>query len=73
VDAFFAPVAFRIQTYDLKLDAASMAYAQLLLDLKPMQEWYTAGLSEKFRDEPHDVEIMRMGIVINDLRVPAGG
>jgi glutathione S-transferase len=72
VDAFFAPVAFRLQTYALELDATSMAYAQRLLDLKPMRDWYTGGLNEKFRDEAHDIGVMRGGIVIDDLRVPAG-
>lgn len=69
VDAFFAPVAFRIQTYDLKLDPISAAYAERLLGLQAMQDWYTAGLNETFRDEPHDLEILQFGTVTNDFRV----
>lgn len=45
VDAFFAPVAFRVQTYGLELDPASRAYAQRLLELDGMQEWYAAALA----------------------------
>lgn len=73
VDAFFAPVAFRIQTYGIKLTATSMTYAKRLLELKSMQDWYAAALNEKLRDESHDIEIMRVGTVIEDLRVAADG
>ncbi|HUN74014.1 MAG TPA: glutathione S-transferase family protein [Steroidobacteraceae bacterium] len=68
VDAFFAPVAFRIQTYGLPLDAASAAYAARLRDLPAMREWYKAGLEERFRDEPHELEIRQAGVVTEDLR-----
>lgn len=67
-DAFFAPVAFRIQTYGLKLDATAMAYAQRLRDLPSMREWYAAGLAETFRDAEHDEETLRAGTVVEDLR-----
>lgn len=69
VDAFFAPVAFRIQTYDLTLDPDSLDYAKRLLALAPMQEWYAAGLNERFRDDPHEAEILQFGTVVSDLRV----
>lgn len=67
VDAFFAPVAFRIQTYGLKLDAPAQAYAQRLLDLPAMRDWYKAGLAETFRDE-HDDYTMKYGTITEDLR-----
>ncbi|MGB6308583.1 MAG: glutathione S-transferase family protein [Steroidobacteraceae bacterium] len=67
-DAFYAPVAFRIQTYGLTLDAAAAAYAQRLLDTRAMREWYEDGLKETVRDEPHEEEILRMGRVLEDLR-----
>jgi glutathione S-transferase len=68
VDAFFAPVAFRLQTYGLRVDSAAAAYAARLLALKSMREWYAAGLQEKFRDEPHEIEILQMCSVLEDLR-----
>ena len=71
VDAFFAPIAFRIQTYALELDAASLAYAKRLLDLPGMRSWYEAGLRESFREPEHDAEIAQCGQVTQDLRVPA--
>src|SRR3984957_10816011 len=39
VDAFYAPVVFRIQTYGLALDAAAAAYADHLLGTRAMREW----------------------------------
>jgi glutathione S-transferase len=68
VDAFFAPVAFRVQTYSLALDAASSAYATRLLGLRSMREWYADALKEKFRDEPHETEMLQIGSVVEDLR-----
>jgi glutathione S-transferase len=70
VDAFFAPVAFRIQTYGISLAPVAAAYASRLLKLRSMQEWYAAGIAERFRDEPHDQEILQAGSVIQDLRAP---
>lgn len=69
-DAFFAPVAFRIQTYRLPLGAYAMAYAQRLLDLEPMREWYSAALEEPWRELSHDREIEASGVVTEDLRAP---
>ncbi|MGH8220775.1 MAG: glutathione S-transferase family protein [Steroidobacteraceae bacterium] len=70
-DAFFAPVAFRVQTYGLHLDSGSAAYVARLLELRAMKEWYAAGLQEPFRDEPHDQEIRQAGSVVADHRAPA--
>lgn len=67
VDAFFAPVAFRVQTYGLKLESAAQAYAQRLLDLASMREWYAAALAETFRDEHEEVP-KKYGTVMQDLR-----
>ncbi len=69
-DAFFAPVAFRAQTYDLPLDAVFAAYVVRLLGLPSMREWYAAALAEPFRDEPHEQEIGQMGSVVADFRAP---
>jgi glutathione S-transferase len=68
VDAFYAPVAFRIQSYGLSLDAASMAYAQRLLELPAMHDWYAAALAETWRDPDHEDEARRSGVWLEDLR-----
>lgn len=68
VDAFFAPVAFRLQTYGLELSAPALAYAERLRALPPMQDWYAAALAETWRDLEHDAEIPRVGSLLQDLR-----
>lgn len=68
VDAFFAPVAFRLQTYGISLSAAANNYAQRLLKLEGMQQWYRAALAETLREASHEAEIERIGTVLEDLR-----
>jgi glutathione S-transferase len=68
VDAFFAPVAFRIQTYNLILDTTSAAYARRLLGLRSLQAWYAEALEETLRDEPHEIEIQQLGTILQDQR-----
>jgi glutathione S-transferase len=73
VDAFFAPVAYRVQTYGLELGPAAAAYARRLLELAAMREWYAAALAERWRDAPHEAEMLEMANVIEDLRAPPAG
>lgn len=68
VDAFFCPIAFRIQTYGLDVNITARAYAERLLALPAMQDWYAAGIAETIRDAPHDAEILGVGTIIEDLR-----
>ena len=70
-DAFFCPVAFRVQTYGLELDSAASAYVVRLLDLPAMQEWRRGALAEPFRDWPHEHEIDAAGAITQDLRAAA--
>jgi glutathione S-transferase len=69
VDAFFAPVAFRVQTYEPPLHPAARRYAAQLLDLPAMKEWYAAALRETWRDPEHEVEARAAGEWLADLRV----
>ena len=68
VDAFFAPVAFRVQSYEPPLSGRARQYVDRLLSLAPMQEWYLAALSETWRDEEHEDEARRAGTWLQDLR-----
>jgi glutathione S-transferase len=68
VDAFFCPVAFRVQSYGIALPAESAAYVKRLLELPSMKQWYAEGLAEPYRDEPHEEEIRKAGVVTQDLR-----
>ncbi len=70
-DAFYAPVAFRIQTYAPPLNEVANAYARHLLGLPCMRDWYRAALAETWRDAGHEAAIARWGTVVEDLRAPA--
>ena len=67
-DAFYAPVAFRIQTYEPPLNSAARRYAAQLLALPSMTDWYARALAETTRDEPHEAEARAAGEWTADLR-----
>ncbi len=68
VDAFFCPVAFRVQTYSLPLSPRSREYVDRLLALSAMKEWYEAGIAEPFREPNHEGETTLAHAVIADYR-----
>ncbi|MET0308801.1 MAG: glutathione S-transferase family protein [Sphingomonas sp.] len=70
VDAFFAPVALRFQTYGILVDDRTAAYAEALRGLPPMREWYDAAIAEPWRDLAHEVEAQASGTWLADLRAP---
>jgi glutathione S-transferase len=72
VDAFFAPVAFRVQTYGIELGDSAAAYAQRLLALASMRRWYAEALAELWRDTPHEADLRVAGEWLADMRAPAG-
>lgn len=67
-DAFFAPVAFRIQSYGPPLNETAQRYAAQLLALPSLQTWYTAALAETWRDAEHEAESRAAGTLRQDLR-----
>ena len=71
VDAFFAPVAFRVQTYSITLSGAAADYPARLLALPAMQEWQAAGLAETWREPGHEEEARQAGIWLEDRRAAA--
>ena len=71
VDAFFAPVAWRIHSYGLPLDEAALAYAQRLRELPGMQDWYAASLAETVRLSGSEATARTVGTVVEDLRALA--
>lgn len=71
VDAFYAPVAFRIQSYALPLSDAAQAYAQRLLNLPSMQRWYAAALAETTRVADSETTAQQVGVVLRDERATA--
>lgn len=69
VDAFYAPVVFRIQTYGLAMSQAAASYVDLMLSRKSMQDWYAQALAETWREPAHESEAQNAGAVIDDLRL----
>lgn len=68
VDAFYAPVAFRVQTFNLPLSEASLAYVQRLLALPAMDAWYQAALAETWREPMHEQETLKNAALLTDYR-----
>ncbi len=69
-DAFFAPVALRVQTYGLPLSEPARRYVEQLLALPAMKEWYAAALVEPWREAAHEDEARATGEWLQDLRAP---
>ncbi|NIJ20586.1 glutathione S-transferase [Sphingomonas naasensis] len=68
VDAFFAPVALRFQSYGIALPEPAAGYAERLRALPAMRAWYEAALAETWRDPGHEEEVARAGTLFADLR-----
>lgn len=69
VDAFYAPVVFRMQTFGLPLNDSAQAYAELMARHPAMQEWYKAALAEPWREASHESEVAQAGEILADYRL----
>lgn len=67
VDAFYAPVAFRIRTYGLDV-GAGQAWVDHILSHPAMQEWERQALLEEWREESHEAELAAAGVITADYR-----
>lgn len=67
-DAFFAPVAFRAQTYGLDFGGRAGEYVERILALPAMRDWYEAALAETWREPGHEAETLAFGTLTEDLR-----
>ena len=67
VDAFFAPVAFRIRTYGLDV-GAGRAWVDHVLAHPAMLEWERQTLAEQWREESHEAELAAAGVITADYR-----
>lgn len=68
VDAFFAPVVFRIESYDLPLSPQAQVYQRHMVALPAMRDWYEAALMETWREASHEQDIARRGTIVADYR-----
>lgn len=70
-DAFFAPVVFRIRTYDLPVGPLGKAWVERMLTSPVMREWERAALAEPYREAGHEAELTAAGSIIEDSRAVA--
>lgn len=68
VDAFFAPVCFRIQTYQLPMPSDCADYVARILAHPDMVAWASDALIEPYREPDHEVEIHELGEWLEDRR-----
>ncbi len=68
VDAFFAPVVYRVRTYGLDLSDESAAYVERILSLDSMQQWEADALAEPWRDPMHEDVAFTVGTLLADHR-----
>ncbi len=67
VDAFFAPVAFRVRTYGLDVGEGQV-WVDRILAHPAMRHWETQALAESWREVSHEEELRTSGEVIADYR-----
>jgi glutathione S-transferase len=67
LDAFFAPVAYRIRTYGLDV-GQGQAWVDHMLAHPAMQEWEAAALAETWREAGHEEELAAAGEIVADYR-----
>lgn len=68
-DAFFAPVVFRIRTYNLPISKTAQSYCNLILSLPGMIDWENTALNETLRDKSHEIDITNYGVIMEDFRL----
>lgn len=67
LDAFYAPVAFRIRTYGLDV-GPGQAWVDRVLAHPDMIEWERQALGESWREESHEADLAACGRIIADYR-----
>lgn len=70
VDAFYAPVAYRVRTFDLNIGAKGRAWVDHIIAHPAMEAWEAEALAERHREIGHEEEIAEVASVTNDFRVP---
>jgi len=67
VDAFFAPVAWRVRTYGLDV-GHGQAWVDHIIAHAAMAQWETEALAESWREVGHEEELAACGDVTADYR-----
>lgn len=67
MDAFFAPVAWRVRTYGLDM-GAGQAWVEHMIAHPAMQQWEAEALAEVWREQSHEAELGGAGEIVADYR-----
>lgn len=68
VDAFFAPVAWRVRTYGLDVGPMGHDWVERIIAHPAMQDWEAQALAESWREAAHEAELAAAGQIIADYR-----
>lgn len=68
VDAFFAPVAYRVRSFALALGDGPRGWVERIIAHPAMAAWEAAALAETWRDPAHEDEIAEVARVVADYR-----
>jgi glutathione S-transferase len=67
IDAFYAPVAFRIRTYELDVGKGQV-WVDHVLAHPAMLDWEAQALAEQWREASHEAELAAAGTITADYR-----
>ena len=67
IDAFYAPVAFRVRTYGLDV-GRGQAWVDHVLAHPAMRQWEAEALAETWREASHEEELAAAGAILADYR-----
>ncbi len=68
VDAFFAPVAYRVRSFGLAIGEKGQAWVDRMLVHPAILDWEAAALAETWRDPAHEDEIAGVATITADYR-----
>ena len=68
VDAFYAPVAFRVRTYGIDVGPAGLTWVERVIAHPAAREWEAAALAETWREAAHEADLATCGTVTADFR-----
>lgn len=68
VDAFYAPVAWRVRTYGLDVGPMGQDWVERVIAHPAMQQWEAEALAETWRETAHEEELVAAGEIIADHR-----
>ena len=69
VDAFYAPVAYRVRSFGLDIGDAGQGWVEHFLAHPAMLEWERQALAEPDREASHEAEIAAAATVTADYRL----